>query len=175
MIEKIVIRPEKKVTAIKYVVAAIMVGIAFYNPGELLFFLVPFSIVVISTGSGIEIEPDNNRIRSFYTLLWIKKGKWLKLNQFKAITIKKSKKGALRYSGRTNVHLHLSDYYYEVLLTSSDFRRKLRLMITKTKSKSVFKAKKWSYQLNLPLIKYDPQPYRKKQKNPAPFKSRTTS
>ena len=111
------------------------------------------SIIAFTYSTGIEIDLKKHEIRPYTKYLWIVKGRWIKLHNFKSMYIKKTRKGIRQYGGRTSVSTSRFYTYYDVFLNADNYYKNLLLFTSKDKNTSLGFAEKWSETLNVPLKK----------------------
>lgn len=123
--------------------------------------IIMIGITVLTKRSGIEIDKKNNYIRVFNSFFGRIRGKKLNLSTYKIITIKKSRKGRRIYGGRTDRSVKLIGYYYDLFISSENFRNKVLIISTKELEKAQELANDWSTKLGLHVVKYAPKPSKK--------------
>jgi len=109
------------------------------------------SIVAFTYSTGIEINYAEHAIRPYTRFLWLVSGKWIKLNNYNSMVIRKTRKGMRQYGGRTNVSTSRFFTFYDVYLLSDKYHHSVLLFSSKDQHKSVSFAEKWSEKLDVPV------------------------
>ncbi len=161
--KNIIIKSDKRSNVVKYIIGGVIFIMAIFSAFVAMPVLFLIAAVIFTLKSGIEIDKTNNKIRSFSSALGIKSGKWINYDIFKVITIKKVKKGSKRYGGRGPTSIINIEHFYDVYLSSENFRKKMLIFSTKDITISKQFADEWSEKLELPLVKYAPIPSQKTQ------------
>lgn len=110
------------------------------------------SIVAFTYSSGIEVDDEQNRIRSFTRFLWTKSGNWMDLDSFDGIKVRRSRKGIRRYGGRTHLSTSSFSNYYNVYLFSQTLKKGILLFTSKDKEESLQYAQWWSEEFDIPHL-----------------------
>lgn len=104
------------------------------------------------TFSGIEINTETHKIKSYYKLFGlIKKGSWESLNQYKGVTLVPMKKMRSTYS-RSNRQVSTSEKYFMIYLVNTDNKPALPIKKCKTRDAAQNSLDEFSIWLKMPVF-----------------------
>lgn len=142
----------KSDNAFRSIVASIFIIIGLATLSIYLgYFFLLMALVIIFYRSGIEFDLENKTVRTFNSYFGLKKGHWKSLNEFYALTIKRTRKGyrTVNRSGTSSVDT--LNTRFEVLLMGKKATDTIVLFDSKVKDDSLIFMHKWSNKIGLPV------------------------
>lgn len=123
-----------------------------------------FSFVLLTLGGFLAltrtktvIDTDKHRIKMVTSLFFVPTGKWVEMQKYPEISVLKSRRGFRAYGGRSNQSTANVQTYFDVMLLSSNHRKKLVLATHDGYEKALEEAHKLAGQLGKPVVKFAPK------------------
>lgn len=131
------IKNTKKDNSFKTIVGGILIimGLASISYYVGYIFLL-MAIFIIAFNSGTEFDLKNNKVRQFYSFFNVKKGEWINLSHFKAITIKHARKGYRTNSRSNTSSVDTVNSRYEVYLVAKKRSETIMLYDSRNRKQS---------------------------------------
>jgi hypothetical protein len=105
----------------------------------------------------IELDPKKKQYRLFTSIVGIKMGKWLSLEDFPYITILKKREVTTTYSRASNTPATTGDdTFYGIYLLNKSHRKKLLITRLSTREEATAHLDRLSVELVLTVTKYAP-------------------
>lgn len=118
------------------------------------YFFLLIALIIFFYNSGIEIDYENDNIRTFFSIFNIKKGDWKGLKNYHSISIKKVHKGHRIMSRSNTSSVESLASFYEVLLMSKKQKDTILLFNAKNKDEALMFAKTMSERINIKIKSY---------------------
>ena len=115
---------------------------------------VTFGILFIK--SGVEIDPDNNRMRSYFNFFGIETGNWISIPNLKYVSVVriKTKKKSFQASSDMFVQTSSNNVKFNVNLITEDKRKRFIRILSADKDEAINKALELGNVLDLRVLDY---------------------
>lgn len=139
----------------------IVAGILFITSGTILAFMFgPIAVLagayVITTTSGIKIDPSTKRFQEYTSYFGLKQGKWLPLDKYTDIAILKFT-GTSTVRGRANQAISSTESVFKLYLLTKNHRKRILVKEYETASEAKEQARELSGVLGMNFTAYAPE------------------
>ena len=124
-----------------------------FIPGFIMLFL---GLNISFAMTGIQIDPQTRKLRSYYGLFGLRLGKWISLDDYKYLTVMHNRESTSTYS-RSNRDITTTEMWFDVCLLNENHREKLTVKRLKTTEEAVKEVKRLSEELGFEVVKYNPE------------------
>lgn len=126
-----------------------------------------FGIIIAFARSGIQINPNDKKYRSFNYLFGLRQGKWKELSYYSGMTLLRNKIETSAFSRSNRQAITSSNSFYEITLLDPSHRNKLCIKRIRERETAIIDLKEISELLKLPIVKFSP--HLRKSKKPRTF------
>ena len=166
MIKNIIGRPVSTIGVfVGYILLVGSVILVFLNgffPSGLLLII---SLLIVSVVQGIQVDPINNKLRSYISFFGIKKGKWEELEKFPFLSILRKNKRQDFFPPNMMVGgTSLKSVQFEICLLTNNHIDRMLLKTVDQKEDALRIAEEYSRLLKKPIVEYNPKRISKRRR-----------
>jgi len=118
--------------------------------------LIAVTLGVLFIRTGVEIDLDNNRMRSYFNFFGMESGNWTSIPELKYVSVVRVKTKKKRFQASSDMYVQVStkNVKYNVNLITEDKRKRFIRMLSAEKEEAIEKALELGKTLDLKVLDY---------------------